>query len=248
MDQEYADQDTQLALYAIWVKQEFKEAREVKLIWHYVKVGEDVVSVRTDEKLKQLKEDILAQIKKINRAEAEDDFPAQETKCEWCGYWQYCPKKKHLYKVEKLPENEYLKEDGVQLARKYIELSDKRLEINKRARTEIELINGEMEKVKEAIIKYAKEHQTEVLDGGDRVVVVNKKESYDIPTKTADKERYDKLEEILKKTKYWPAVSSVNGSKLASLLQSGAIDNKLAAKLQELITKREDIGLSVRKK
>ena len=34
-------------------------------------------------------------------------------------------KKKHLNKVEKLPVNKYLKDSGVKLANKYIELANK---------------------------------------------------------------------------------------------------------------------------
>ena len=148
MEQEHADKDRQLALYSIAIKQTFKEAKKVKLIWHYVAYGEDVISERTDKELSGLKQDILRIIAEINQAEKDDSFPAKETKCEWCGFWDYCPKKKHLSRVEKLPQNQYLKDSGVKLANKYIELAEKKSLINKRAKTEAQVVQKEMEKWK----------------------------------------------------------------------------------------------------
>jgi hypothetical protein len=247
MDQEYADKDRQLALYSMWVKQNFKQAKEIKLIWHYVGVGEDVESKRTDKQLQELKQEILEEVADINRAEAEDDFPAIENKCEWCGYWQYCPLKKHLYEVKQLPENEYLKEDGVQLAKKYIELIALKSNINKEADTKKTEIDIEMEKVREAILKYAEEKKVEVLDGGEKVVAINKKTGYIIPTKTGDSEKYSELEGLLKDTKYWAKISTVNSTKLTQLLESEELNEELKKKIIALAPFEEGISLSVKK-
>ena len=248
MEQQYADKDQQLALYSIAVKEKFKEVKKVRLIWHYVAFGEDVVSERTNNQLAELKKERLDLIEQINKAEAEDDFPAKETKCEWCGFWKYCPKKKHLFKVEKLPKNKYLKDSGVKLAKKYVELTQKRAEINKRARTENEDIKQEMEKVEEAILEYSKKHKIDVLEGGDSLVVINKKKDYSFPTKTADLEKYEELENLLKISKYWKNTSSVNSTKVAQLLESDEIDQKLKKKIIKLIPLEESISISVRKK
>jgi putative RecB family exonuclease len=248
MEQKYADEDRQLALYSIAIKESFKEAKEVKLMWHFVAYGEDVISSRTDKELSGLKSKILALIEEINLAEKEDNFPAKENKCEWCGYWQYCPKKKHLFKVEKLPKNKYLKDSGVKLAKKYIELGQQKAEINKRVRTEVEVIKQEMEKIEEAILKYAEQHKVDVLEGGESLVAVNKKKDYSFPTKTADIEKYNELENLLKKSKYWSDVSSVNATKVSQLLEDNKIDNKLKMQIIALVPLEESISLSVRKK
>jgi len=248
MEQQYADKNRQLALYSIAVKQSFKEAKEVKLVWHYVAFGEDVISKRTDKELKELKNDILALIKKINIAEKENNFPAVETNCDWCGFWQYCPKKKHLYKVKKLPENEYLKDDGVKLAKKYIELVDKRSTINRQARTEATLIEAEMIKAEEAILKYSEQHEVDTLDSGEQLVVINKTLDYAIPTKSGDSERYNQLETLLKNTSYWSKISSINPAKLSQLLEEDALDKKLKNKIIELAPLEKKTNISVKKK
>jgi len=55
MDQKYADRDKQLALYSIAVKDNNKEVKEVKLIWHFVAFSEDVVSKRQILRIKRIK-------------------------------------------------------------------------------------------------------------------------------------------------------------------------------------------------
>jgi len=248
MDQKYADRDRQLALYSIAVKDNNKEVKEVKLIWHFVAFGEDVVSKRTDNELKELKNDILELIDKINLAEKEDNFPAQETMCDWCGFWKHCPKKKHLYKTEQLPKNEYLKEDGIKLAKKYIELAEKKTDVNKENRTRLEIVIQEMKKIEEAILIYAKKNNMETLDGGDRLVLVNKKQDYDIPRKSYDLERYEELENLLQKTKYWSDISTISDKKLKELLDEKEIDSDLKKKILEIVPIKDSINLFIRKK
>ena len=247
MEQEYADKDRQLALYSIAIKQSFREAKKIKLIWHYVAYGEDVISERTDKQLDELKQNILEIISEITQAEKEDNFPAKETKCEWCGFWDYCPKKKHLNKVEKLPVNKYLKDSGVKLANKYIELANKKSLINRHAKIDVEIIQDEMEKVEKAILNYADKHEIETLQGSDMLVTVNKELGYVIPTKSSDMEKYQQLENLLIETKYWESASSINNAKLGQLLSENAIDEKLKKKIVALVPLEESVKISIRK-
>ncbi|MBU2473095.1 PD-(D/E)XK nuclease family protein, partial [Patescibacteria group bacterium] len=248
MNQEYADKDHQLALYSIAVKENHKEAKEVKLVWHFVAFGEDVFSKRTDKELKELKSNILELIGEVNLAEKEDNFPAQETMCEWCGFWKHCPKKKHLYKTEQLPKNEYLKEDGIKLAKKYIELAEKRTDVNRDNRIRSEAITQEMWKIEEAILIYAKKNNIEALNGGDKLVSINKKQDYDIPRKSYDLERYEELENLLQKTRYWSDISTIADKKLKELLDEKEIDSDLKKKILEIVPMKDSISLSIRKK
>lgn len=248
MDQIYADQDRQLALYSIAVKQKFKEAKKIKLIWHFVTYGEDVISERSDQELKDLKDNILEIISEINEAEERDHFLARETKCDWCGFWEHCPKKKHMFKVAKLPKNKYLKDSGIKLANEYVELAEKKSEINKTARTQSVLIQEEIQQVKEAILRYAKKHSVEALQGSEMQVAINQKRGYAFPTKSSDTEKYEALENLLISTKYWKKISSVNATKLGQMLEDDAIETELKRKIIELASLEEDISLSIRKK
>jgi len=253
MERKYADKDRQLALYSIWVRHNFPKAKQVKLVWHYVAFNEDVISERTEEQLIDLKADILEIIAKTERAEKDKvekdkDFPAIENKCEWCGYWQYCPKKKHLFKVQALPKNEYLKEDGVVLAQKYIELTKKKTQINKKANTEKEFIQKELSKIEEAMLKYGQDNKIDVLDGDKSIVTIKQSQIYNFPTKSNNQKGYLLLEELLKNTKYWSEISAINSSKLNQLINDENIDADIKKEILKLAPLQEKISFSIKKK
>jgi len=82
------DKDRQLALYSIAIKEQ-QNASEVNLIWHFLDFNQQVISKRTTEQLKQLKQDIITLIEKIESA---TEFPpCQSMLCNWCEYQSNCP-------------------------------------------------------------------------------------------------------------------------------------------------------------
>lgn len=87
--QEDADEDTQLGLYHLALLSFCREARDIKLIWHYLAFNTEIESRRSDETLNALKEDIVARIAAV---EACREFPATKgALCSWCGYQPICP-------------------------------------------------------------------------------------------------------------------------------------------------------------
>lgn len=87
--QEDADRDPQLGLYHLAVTSFYPEAREVKLVWHYLAFNTEIESRRSVEALNELKEALVARIAAI---EACREFPAAKSAlCSWCGYQPVCP-------------------------------------------------------------------------------------------------------------------------------------------------------------
>jgi len=87
--QKNLDDDRQLAMYSIWVRQEFEDCRDVRLAWHFLAFDKEMDSYRTEEQLKDLRKDVLTKIKAIEEAER---FPANASKlCFWCLYKRICP-------------------------------------------------------------------------------------------------------------------------------------------------------------
>ena len=83
------DEDRQLAMYSLWVKNHFEDCKNVKLIWYFLAHNMELVSERTEEQLKKLKEDIENEIIEI---EACTDFETNKTPlCGWCGFKNKCP-------------------------------------------------------------------------------------------------------------------------------------------------------------
>lgn len=89
--QEKMDEDRQLALYAIAVKNEYGKEKEVTLIWHYLAHNTIIESKRTNEQLEELKRKTVEKIKEI---ESETEFPPKKSiLCNWCEYQETCAKR-----------------------------------------------------------------------------------------------------------------------------------------------------------
>ncbi len=87
--QRVLDEDRQLALYELGVRERHPEAREVRLVWHYLQAGELRSSTRTPEQLDQLRAGTMAL---IDRIETETAFaPRPSALCAWCEYNDVCP-------------------------------------------------------------------------------------------------------------------------------------------------------------
>ena len=88
--QSQIENDRQLALYAIAIKELFGQDKKICLTWHYLAHNKKICSSRTNQQLEKLKEDTLNQIKEI---EATKTFPYNKsTLCNWCEYKKdICP-------------------------------------------------------------------------------------------------------------------------------------------------------------
>ena len=86
---EKIDNDRQLALYSIAIKEIFGQDKEVKLIWHYLSFNKIIYSRRTNDQLKKLKEETLELIEKIKSTV--DFTPNKSVLCNWCEYKSICP-------------------------------------------------------------------------------------------------------------------------------------------------------------
>lgn len=87
--EEKIENDRQLALYSIAVKEMFGQDKKVKLIWHYLFFNQRIESKRTQEQLEQLKKETLQLIKTI---ESTTEFKSNKSYlCNWCPYKPICP-------------------------------------------------------------------------------------------------------------------------------------------------------------
>jgi putative RecB family exonuclease len=82
------DNDQQLALYSLAIKDMFENVKDVHLIWHFLAFNEKRISKRTEEQLEKLKQEITQQ---IDRIESTTHFhPNPSMLCEWCEFGSYC--------------------------------------------------------------------------------------------------------------------------------------------------------------
>jgi len=87
--QEDIDNDRQLALYAVAIKEIYGKDKEVTLNWHYLAHNKKITSKRTNHELEQLKKETLNLIKQIESTE--EFLPCKSPLCKWCEYIQMCP-------------------------------------------------------------------------------------------------------------------------------------------------------------
>ena len=82
------DNDRQLALYCLAIKQTFENVQDVHLIWHFLAFKEKRISKRTNEQLEKLKQEV---IQLINEIESTQNFPSNPSAlCKWCEFRSYC--------------------------------------------------------------------------------------------------------------------------------------------------------------
>jgi len=210
--QQDADIDRQLGLYHIGVQKKWPDINNIRLVWHYLAFDKELVSSRSEEAISKLVEDT---IRTIDEIQATDHFtPRESGLCDWCEYPDLCPLRKHFVKVEALPANEYLNEPGVVLVNKYAQLREEASEIGE-----------EMDKVKEAILDYARREEVEVIKGSDRKVRVKFDEKLKFPGKSEIERR--ELDDAIKQAGMWMEVSQLDTTSLNRVIENSLWSEEL---------------------
>jgi putative RecB family exonuclease len=221
--QEKLDKDRQLALYELAVRRKWPDAKKVTLVWHYLQHNKEMRSSRTKEQLDTLIDNTIELIERIN---ATKEFPPNPSPlCNWCDYQDICPQTKHPSKVDTLPPNKYLEDDGVQLVNRYMNLYTQRQEVNK-----------EMEEVTEAILEFAKREGVQVIKGSDHKLSVKFENRPKMPNRTNDPEGFEGVKKILMEMGIWDQVSQISYGSIKSQLDK---NTELMEALKDFLTWEE---------
>ena len=234
------DEDRQLSLYQIGVQRLWPEAKEVRLVWHLVAFDMEMRSSRTPEAIEKVKAELSAL---IDRIETERDFPPNETAlCGWCPYWDLCPVKKHLVKVEALPEEMWKDEPGVVIVDAFTEKWRKKRALEAEAKG----IEAELDEIREAAIAFAEKEGVQVIAGSETKLRVSGKERLVSPAKgSAEREA---LEGELRALGIWDDVATLDAYALEKAVGEGkwgpeAVDRikaYLGAEKRYTVTLKED--------
>lgn len=231
------DEDRQLGLYQLGVEELWGDSEKVDLIWHYLVHNKEIISSRAPEHLEQLKADVLALIREIEKAEAEDRFPAKESGlCRWCLYADHCPNQAHIFKTDAMLENEFLKEPGVKLVNRYAELTKEKKEYTSN-------MDAELEKLKEALIAYARKEGVELIRGTDSRVKISPYARKKLPGKN-DALRGE-LEKLIADSGEWVSYSDLNTYSIIKALEEDVLKPDLKIKIENLLSQEESYRLSI---
>lgn len=238
-DQKHLDEDRQLALYLIGIRNIWNDVKKARLIWHYVVFDKEMVSTRTNEELDRLKNDTVSLIDQIESTE--EFLPKESSLCEWCVYPDLCPKRKHLYKVEAMPVNEYLKDSGVKLVNAYTELAEKKNGLEDK----IDEIDVELDKIKEAAIKYSEKEGADVIRGSDHKLKITEKQKISSPAKGSDERK--ELENILRESGKWDEISDLDAHAMEKAVSEERWDKKIVDKIKKFLTIEVKISVTLSK-
>jgi putative RecB family exonuclease len=201
-DQAELDEDRQLALYQIGVRRLWPEAKDVRLIWHMIAFDVEMRSTRSEDALDRLKAELGELIETI---EAEREFaPHESALCDWCPYWDLCPVKKHLVKIEALPADEWKDEPGVKIVNAYAE----KWRMRRALEEEKEAVETELDVLRDAAIAFAEKEGVQVIAGTDARLRVAGKTRIVSPAKGS--EEREALERELRELGVWDEVVALD--------------------------------------
>ncbi len=238
--QEHLDSDRQLALYQIGVKEAYKDAKDIRLIWHYLVFDKELTSSRTDAQLKDLKKEVISLIKTIEKDTTYE--PRESNLCDWCGFYDYCPAKKHEVKVSALPAKQYYADKGVSLVNKYASISEEIAELKKQENA----LLLELGNIEEKAIDYAQQEGISNITGDKYILKVKETENFRFPG--AGEEGREELEQFVIKQGIWPEVSTLNIRGLAKGIKEEQFDKKITTGLLKFGTTENVVEVKLVKK
>jgi putative RecB family exonuclease len=225
--QEHFDADRQLALYQIGIERRFGDARRVDLVWHYLQFDREMRSSREARELSQLRFDTIGVIQAIEEETRKNEFPTHESAlCDWCEFMSVCPAKKHLFSLQDASPQVFREDDGVKLVDAWTRALEKRRDATREAELE-------MERLKEAITRFAQENQLEVIVGTDYKLRVKLRSGLKVPVRGEDPAAFEALVERLKSLGQYSAVSTLDRHAVLRLLEEGLLSDEERSQLEE---------------
>ena len=220
LEQEKADKDRQLAMYSLWIKQKYHDAKKIILLWHMLKFNKEVTSTRTSEELRALRKETIGKINEI--MSCKEFLPNITALCDYCVYKHLCPSFKHEAELEEKTVKEFRKDEGVKLVNKLAKIKE-----------ELAKLAKEKEELESDLVEYSKQHELDVVFGEKMKAAIKEVEKL-----SWEKE---KLEKYLKKNKLYEEYSNLNYLKLVSEVKKG---NK---KLGKFAKKEKDYSVRLSK-
>lgn len=223
------DEDRQLAMYSLWVKKNFKDCKNVKLIWYFLAFDKEMISERNDEQLSRLKLDTE---NLINDVESCTRFPATiSSLCDWCKFQPVCPAWKHKFEVKE-KKKEFKDDDGGKLVDEFAKLKQS-----------IKEAEEKIEELKNDLIEFTKQKKIDMVFGTEKKCSVKEYENVIFP-----EDKKEELIKLLKDKGIYEEFSLLNYFKLKPSILKKEVDEdiiKLTGKEKAYrlsLSKRKDLN------
>ena len=171
--QSEADSDAQLAMYSLWVRKNFKNAKKVILKWYMLAFNKVVTSERTEEELLNLQDKIVQKIKVIENTVR---FPPTMTPlCNYCVFQEVCPSLKQKQEEKIAMEHHF----GKTMVDALHSLTNQKQQID-----------SEIGKIKDRLIEYSQKNKQQVVLGSNTRAEIVKDQKISYPK---DKKKFIEL-------------------------------------------------------
>ncbi len=145
-----ADKDAQLAMYSLWVKNNYKNAKKIVLKWYMLAFNKVVTSERTEEELLGLQDQIVQKIKVIENATSFN--PTITPLCNYCVFQEVCPAQQKKKEENIAMETHF----GKTMVDALSSLTNQR-----------EQIDSEIGKIKDRLIEFSQKKNIPIVHGSN---------------------------------------------------------------------------------
>jgi putative RecB family exonuclease len=235
------DRDRQLALYQAGVEKMWPGAPTVRLVWHFLRFDERLVSVRTREQMAAL---LSATAALVEEVESEREWrPTVTPLCNWCPYWDLCPEKKHEWAIRHsareepslLPSPAPAAEDAARL------VDDAVQALARRAAAERDL-----EAAKARLLDYARATGSTRVESATGSAVVRMGETPALPARKD--EGHDALRAALAAAGLDSVYADLHAGRLLRALREGSLPPDLERAVREQLRPRPGDAVRVYRK
>ena len=237
MSQDQADEDRQLALYELGLRQLHPEVEEIELHWYMLAHREVVTSIRDAEARRRLEDQISRLIEEIESAA--DFRPKESALCGWCDYQAECAAEKEQRTLK--PDETLPPPPPRDLADEYARLSEKKRELT----GEGNKIKKRLDELKPLLGAVCREEGAWSVEGSDCILDILEQSDYFMPSKGSKRRRL--LEELVRDCGLWEEVSYINKSLIADALSEGRFGGA-SPDVEGALEQREQFNIKIRKK
>ena len=225
------EQDEQLILYAAALRYNIPDAKDIKLVWHFVRFGEDFVIKPNLSRISEVLEAIREKIKKIESAVEKQEFPpVRGVLCNYCDFKKYCDSYDRQLTLE-----EHFSQDDIS---RYLSL----IEEKKALRKKLKDIEEDIQKIEGKIIERLNKEDKQYIIFNDKRISYLRKKTYILPAQNSEKRRI--LEDILNTHNIYNRVAVLNPRKLISFVE-GLDDNFLKNQILSNLVEKEQEKIRV---
>jgi RecB family exonuclease len=236
------DQDRQLALYQAAVEGMWPGAPGIRLVWHYLRFDERLVSTRSREQIRALLTDTARLVEEVEAETAWE--PTVSPLCRWCPYWDLCPEKKHEWALLQkgrgepslLPHPAPEAEDAARAVDDAVEA----ILLRRQAEADLEEARGR-------ILEYARIHGAAAIVAPTGTARVRRGEQRQLPG-SSEPGRAELLRAVLD-AGLGPDYADVAAARLLEAWQAGALPQALADAVARVARARpfEEVRVTPRK-